>query len=187
MGFYLLYRIVEEIVNRPFEDYVEDVFYRPLGLKTMQFHPKSSIDEERLIPTEKDEVFRDQLLKGDVHDPGAAMLGGVSGHAGLFSNAHDMAVLMQMLLDGGTYGGHRFFRPETVQQFTKTQFPLDENRRGIGFDKPVINGEDLGLTCESASENSFGHSGFTGTYAWADPDNGTVYVFLSNRHPSRCL
>jgi CubicO group peptidase (beta-lactamase class C family) len=109
------------------------------------------------------------------------MLGGVSGHAGLFSSARDLAVVMQMFLNGGHYGGQHFIKKETIDQFTKTQFPLNENRRGIGFDKPIINGEDEGPTCESASSESFGHSGFTGTYAWADPENNTVYIFLSNR------
>ncbi len=184
LGFYLLFRVVELVTNQPFEKYVEQAFYKPLGLQTIQFLPTNHVTERRLVPTEDDQAFRKQLLKGDVHDPGAAMLGGVSGHAGLFSNAYDMAVLMQMLLNNGMYGGRRFFNPQTVHEFTKTQFPLDDNRRGIGFDKPVMNGEDNGPTCQDASSSSFGHSGFTGTYAWADPENGTVYIFLSNRiHP----
>ncbi|MGM0566202.1 MAG: glycoside hydrolase family 3 N-terminal domain-containing protein [Bacteroidota bacterium] len=184
LGFYLLYRAIELVTNQPFEKYVDQTFYKPLGLQTIQFLPAYHVPEKRLVPTEDDQAFRKQLLRGDVHDPGAAMLGGVSGHAGLFSNAYDMAVLMQMLLDNGTYGGRRFFNPQTIHEFTKTQFPLDDNRRGIGFDKPVIDGEDNGPTCQDASSSSFGHSGFTGTYAWADPENGTVYIFLSNRiHP----
>lgn len=181
LGFYLLYQIIENITNRPLEEYVADQFYEPLGLQTMQYLPHNRVSKDRLIPTENDEVFRHQLIHGDVHDPGAAMLGGVSGHAGLFSNARDLAVLMQMFLNGGHYGGQQFIEKETIEQFTKTQFPLNDNRRGIGFDKPVINGEDEGPTCKSASNESFGHSGFTGTYAWADPENNTVYVFLSNR------
>lgn len=184
LGFYLLYRAIELVTNQPFEKYVDESFYEPLGLQTIQFLPAHQVSENRLVPTEDDQAFRKQLLRGDVHDPGAAMLGGVSGHAGLFSNAFDMAVLMQMLLDGGVYGGRRFFNPQSVHEFTKTQFPLDDNRRGIGFDKPVMNGEEIGPTCKDASSLSFGHSGFTGTYAWADPQNGTVYIFLSNRiHP----
>jgi CubicO group peptidase (beta-lactamase class C family) len=181
LGFYLLDQIIENTANRPLEEYVSKNFYRPLGLQTMQFLPHNDFDNNRLIPTENDQIFRHQLIQGDVHDPGAAMLGGVSGHAGLFSNAHDLAVVMQMFLNGGHYGGQHFIEKETIDQFTKTQFPLNDNRRGIGFDKPVINGEYEGPTCESASSESFGHSGFTGTYAWADPENNTVYIFLSNR------
>ncbi len=181
LGFYLMYQIIENLTNRPLEVYVAENFYEPLGLQTLGYLPHYRFDKKRLIPTENDKIFRHQLIQGDVHDPGAAMLGGVSGHAGLFSNARDLAVVMQMFLNGGHYGGQRYIEKETIDQFTKTQFPLNDNRRGIGFDKPIINGEDEGPTCESASSDSFGHSGFTGTYAWADPENNTVYVFLSNR------
>jgi len=109
------------------------------------------------------------------------MLGGVSGHAGLFSNAFDMAVIMQLLLDGGNYGDRPYLEEAVIAEFTHTQFPLNGNRRGVGFDKPMLEYEEDGPTCKSASHASFGHSGFTGTYAWADPENGLVYIFLSNR------
>ena len=181
LGFYMLKQAIENLTNTPLEKYVQANFYDPLGLKTMCFNPLEQFSPKVIVPTEDDQYFRKQLLKGYVHDPGAAMLGGVSGHAGLFSNANDLAIIMQMLLQGGEYGGTSYLKWNTVNQFTKRQFPLNDNRRGIGFDKPEPEDKDLGPTCESASDNSFGHSGFTGTYVWADPDYGLVYIFLSNR------
>jgi beta-glucosidase-like glycosyl hydrolase/CubicO group peptidase (beta-lactamase class C family) len=181
LGFYLLYQAIENITNTSFDIYVRENFYEPLGLQTMGYHPRERFNINRIAPTEDDRIYRHQVIRGDVHDPGAAMMGGVSGHAGLFSNARDLAVLMQMMLNGGWYGETQYVKSSTLYQFTKTQFPLNSNRRGIGFDKPLINGEENSPVCEMASEHSFGHSGFTGTYAWADPDNQSVYVFLSNR------
>ncbi len=184
LGFYLLAEIIEDVSNHALEDFVDDYFYKPLGLKNISYLPRNKFPLTRLIPTEEDKEFRQQLIHGDVHDPGAAMLGGVSGHAGLFSSATDIAVIMQMLLQNGNYGGKEFFKEETIEEFTKCQFPLNENRRGLGFDKPLLEYEEGAAVCFSASPRSFGHSGFTGTYAWADPENGLVYVFLSNRvHP----
>ncbi|RLD83584.1 MAG: hypothetical protein DRJ02_12720, partial [Bacteroidetes bacterium] len=136
---------------------------------------------QNIIPTENDQVFRHQLLHGDVHDQGAAMLGGISGHAGLFGNAYDVAVMMEMFLNGGVYGGRHFIKPETLNDFTSYQFPEKDNRRGLGFDKPLHEYEEHRTNCRSASPESFGHSGFTGTYTWADPETGLIYVFLSNR------
>lgn len=184
LGFYLLHDALERIAKRPFEDFVADEFYNPMGLATMGYLPLKRFPLERITPTELDTVFRKQLVHGFVHDPGAAMLGGVSGHAGLFSHAHDVAVVMQMFLQGGHYGGRQYLHPETIEMFTRQQFPLDQNRRGMGFDKPFPEYDPLGPVCQSASLQSFGHSGFTGTYTWADPENGLLYVFLSNRvHP----
>jgi CubicO group peptidase (beta-lactamase class C family) len=184
LGFYLLKEAMEMISNTPFEQYTENRYYKPLGLSTMGYLPLSRFEKENIAPTEYDKKFRKQVLRGDVHDQGAAMLGGVSGHAGLFSNAMDMAVIMQMFLNGGEYGGRQYLDAGIIEEFTSTQFPLSENRRGIGFDKPMLEYMDNGPTCKSASHNSYGHSGFTGTYAWADPDNGLVYIFISNRvHP----
>ena len=116
-----------------------------------------------------------------MHDPGAAMLGGISGHAGLFSNAYDLAVILQMLLQDGSYGGKEYLSASTIKEFTRIQFPGKGNRRGAGFDKPLMNFSPDGPACKSASAQSFGHSGFTGTYIWADPANGLIYIFLSNR------
>jgi len=184
LGFYLLKEAIESISNSVFEKFTEASYYRPLGLPTMAYLPLKRFKKEMIAPTEDDKLFRKQLLQGDVHDQGAAMLGGVSGHAGLFSNAFDMAVIMQLFMNGGVYGGERYFNEELIGEFTSTQFPLNENRRGIGFDKPMLEYDEDGSTCRSVSPDSYGHSGFTGTYAWADPENGLVYIFLSNRiHP----
>jgi len=184
LGFYLLKEAIEVISNSAFEKFTEASYYRPLGLPTMAYLPLKRFKKEMIAPTEDDKLFRKQLLQGDVHDQGAAMLGGISGHAGLFSNAFDMAVIMQLFMNGGVYGGERYFNEELIGEFTSTQFPLNENRRGIGFDKPMLEYDEDGSTCRSVSPDSYGHSGFTGTYAWADPENGLVYIFLSNRiHP----
>ena len=145
------------------------------------YRPLKEFRHSQIVPTEDDKYFRHQLIHGYVHDPGAAMLGGVSGHAGLFSTAGDLAILMQMLLNGGTYGGRQYLQPATDDEFTRQQFPLNENRRGIGFDKPDPLDWERGPTCEGASPRSYGHTGFTGTYAWADPEHGLIYIFLSNR------
>jgi CubicO group peptidase (beta-lactamase class C family) len=153
-----------------------------MGLRYINYKPLSYYTKSQIVPTENDQYFRKQLLQGHVHDPGAAMLGGVGGHAGLFSNATDLAGIMQLFLNNGQYAGQQFFDKETVRYFTSAQYP--GNKRGIGFDRPSAAG---GGTCdELASQQSFGHSGFTGTLAWADPKNEVVFVFLSNRvHPSQ--
>jgi CubicO group peptidase (beta-lactamase class C family) len=173
--------IVESSTNESLDRYVNNSFYKPMGMTSACFNPRNHIKLKDIVPTENDNYFRHQLVHGYVHDPGAAMLGGVSGHAGLFANANDMAKLMQMLLQKGYYGGTQYIKPETVEQFTKQQFPLNENRRGIGFDKPLPDDRDQGPTCASATLKSFGHSGFTGTYVWVDPEYNLVYIFLSNR------
>jgi CubicO group peptidase (beta-lactamase class C family) len=126
-----------------------------------------------------DTIFRHQLVHGDVHDQAAAMLGGIAGHAGLFGTSNDMAVLLQLLLQHGFYGGKQYLKPETVTLFTQRQFK--GNRRGLGFDKPQLIPSEAGPACEEAPGSSYGHTGFTGTYIWADPDNELIIVFLSNR------
>ncbi len=181
LGFYLMKLMVEHLTNTPFDDYVYDNFYSPLGTNKLRFKPRKFFGLKQIIPTEDDKVFRHQLLHGDVHDQGAAMLGGVSGHAGLFGNAYDVAVVMQMIMDGGTYGNREFLSTANVNKFNTVYFHEDDNRRGLGFDKPLLEFEEHRSNCRSASPSSFGHSGFTGTYTWADPENGLVYVFLSNR------
>lgn len=179
LGFYFMKAVVEELAQMKLNDYVTKQFYVPLGLSHTSFLPLNRFPATDIIPTENDQDFRKQLLRGYVHDQGAAMLGGVGGHAGLFSNAYDMAVIMQMLLNNGTFGGKRYFKPETVQKFTSTWGTV--SRRGLGFDKPE-NGNGKGSpTCKSASPLTFGHTGFTGTCVWADPKYNVVYVFLSNR------
>jgi beta-glucosidase-like glycosyl hydrolase/CubicO group peptidase (beta-lactamase class C family) len=180
MGYYFLKKIIETKTFVPEERYVIKYFYAPLGLPTMGYKPRDRFDLKRIVPTELDTKFRKQLIHGDVHDPGAAMLGGVGGHAGLFSDANDLAVLMQLFMNKGEYGGTRYFDSATVSEFTKCQYCKD-NRRGIGFDKPEMNPDKDSPVCTCASYLSFGHAGFTGTLAWADPANQLVYIFLSNR------
>jgi CubicO group peptidase (beta-lactamase class C family) len=184
LGFYYIPVIVELVSNSKFDVYVEENFYNPLGLKTTCFRPLSKFPKAQIIPTEQDKDFRHQLLQGDVHDYGAALLGGISGHAGLFSNATEVAILMQLILNEGIYNGVRIFETETIKKFTSAPFIANKNRRGIGFDKPPLNENEPRMPAPSASQNSYGHSGFTGTFAWADPENQLVFVFLSNRiHP----
>ena len=161
-----------------------NLFYSPLNLRYTTFKPLEKFDVSQIVPTEDDTLFRKQLIQGNVHDPGAAMMGGVGGHAGLFSNANDLAVIMQMLLNNGEYGGEKFLSEEVIKEYTKCQFCEDDNRRGAAFDKPVRDNSD-GPTCNCISFDSFGHTGFTGTMVWADPEEEIVYVFLSNRiYPS---
>lgn len=179
LGYYLFKRYVESTLHEAIENYTNDEFYEPLGATTLGYLPRQRFAEDRLVPTEHDRYFRYQLIRGYVHDQGAAMTGGVGGHAGLFSNANDLAKLMQMYLQGGYYGGKRYLKETTLKEFTKCEFCKEDNRRGIGFDKPQISGP--GPACDCVSKLSFGHTGFTGTIAWADPDENIVYVFLSNR------
>jgi beta-N-acetylhexosaminidase len=184
LGFILFAEMIEHLTGLNIENYVNQNFFKPLGLKTMTYNPLLKFAPDRIIPTETDTLFRGQTLKGYVHDPTAAMLGGVTGHAGLFSNAADVATFMQMLLQDGSYGGIEFIRPETVREFSTTQYAGNQNRRALGFDKPSIRALESSPAAESASIQSYGHSGFTGTYAWVDPKEDLVFVFLSNRvHP----
>ncbi len=183
MGMYLLMRVVEQVSNMPFDAFLEQNFYAPLGLATMGYNPLDRFPIGRIMPTENDTLFRHQLVRGDVHDPGAAMMGGVAGHAGLFSDANDLAIIMQMLLNGGTYGGKRYLKETTISKFTACRFCTGDgkgNRRGLGWDRAQTPGT-LGPASDEASSSSYGHTGFTGTMVWTDPANGTIYVFLSNR------
>jgi CubicO group peptidase (beta-lactamase class C family) len=181
LGFYFIPQIMESLVNESFEEYVSKTFYAPLGLSTTGFLPRNRFPLTRITPTENDKIFRGQVVQGDVHDQGAAMLGGVSGHAGLFSDANDLGIIGQMLLKGGIYGNKWYLQAETIKEFTKQQFPLNNNRRGLGFDKPLPVYSSEGPACKSASPASYGHMGFTGTYIWVDPKNQLVFIFLSNR------
>jgi beta-glucosidase-like glycosyl hydrolase/CubicO group peptidase (beta-lactamase class C family) len=186
MGYYLLQEVIERQTGMPLDRYLQERFYGPLGAATLGYRPHERFSGERIAPTENDVTFRKRQIHGDVHDPGAAMKGGVAGHAGLFSSANDLAKVMQLLLNKGTYGGHRYLSEAVVEEFTKCQFCKPDgagNRRGLGWDKPV-RGKG-GPTCECVSYASFGHTGFTGTMAWADPEQRVVYIFLSNRvYPS---
>ncbi len=181
LGFILLPEIIERITGQTIDQFVDHFLFQPLGLSTMGYLPLQRFDIARITPSEHDTIWRKQVIHGHVNDPAAAMLGGISGHAGLFSNASDLAVVMQLFLNKGSYGGHHFFQERTVNDFTHIQFRENNNRRGLGFDKPSTDPEQNGPTAKSASPVSFGHTGFTGTYAWADPAENLVYVFLSNR------
>jgi len=180
LGFLFMQKIVEQTSGMPLNDFAYQNFYKPLGLPTMGYRPRERFELKRIVPTEYDIKFRKQLVHGDVHDPAAAMLGGVAGHAGLFSDANDLAVMMQMFLQKGEYGGHRYLDTAVVSEFTKCQFCKD-NRRALGFDKPETNPTKESPICDCVSYLSFGHQGFTGTITWADPEKQLVYVFLSNR------
>lgn len=170
-------KIVEKQSGKSLDQLLQEKIYSPMGLTTIGYNPLQKFGKDCIMPTENDKAFRKQTVQGFVHDPGAAMLGGVGGHAGLFSNATDLAALMQMILNKGTYGGVQYLKPEVVEEYTKAQFA--GNRRGVGFDRPNASG---GGTChELASSKSFGHSGFTGTLVWMDPQYDLNYVFLSNR------
>jgi len=179
IGYYFLKVIIEKQVNMPLEDYVQHYIYKPMGLSRMTYHPLYKFTRDEIPPTVNDTTFRRQIIWGDVNDQGAATLGGVGGHAGLFSNALDLAQLMYSLINDGKYGGVEYVKPEIIKEFTKCQY-CPKNRRGAGFDKPVRS-LDGGPTCSQVSLSSFGHSGYTGTYTWADPEHDIVYVFLSNR------
>jgi beta-glucosidase-like glycosyl hydrolase/CubicO group peptidase (beta-lactamase class C family) len=181
LGFYLCKQIIETLTDSSIYDYAYHNFYKYIGTGTLGYLPLNRFPRDRIVPTENDLVFRRQLLQGYVHDPGAAMLGGIGGHAGLFSNANDLAKIMQMYLQKGFYGGRRFISRETFDLFNTSYYHEEGVRRGLGFDKPEPDETKTGPTIPDVSASSFGHSGFTGTYTWADPESGLLYVFLSNR------
>ncbi|UKJ08303.1 glycoside hydrolase family 3 N-terminal domain-containing protein [Solitalea lacus] len=182
LSMYFMQQVVQEVSGQPLYTYLKTNFYKPLGLTTMGYNPRSFLSVNRLVPTENDRAFRHQVVTGDVHDQGAAMAGGVAGHAGLFSSANDLAVLMQMLLNEGEYGGLRYFQPETIKKFIVYQNP-EISRRGLGFDKPEVSlaERSYGSTAKEVSDETFGHTGFTGTCVWVDPKYKLTYIFLSNR------
>ncbi len=183
LPYYILKKYLEEFYGTTLDKLVQKDLYESLGANNTTYLPLEKFSKNNIVPTEEDDYFRFQKIQGYVHDQGSAMLGGVSGHAGLFSNANDVAKIMQMYLWNGSYGGKQYFSPETMQAFN-TCYYCDANvRRGVGFDKPQLG--DIGPTCGCVSMTSFGHSGFTGTFTWADPEQEIVYVFLSNRtYPS---
>ena len=181
MGFYILQHLAEKILNQPIDGFLDQNLYEPLGAYTTGYLPLVRFPIRQIAPTENDKIFRKALLIGTVHDPGAAMHGGVAGHAGLFSTANDLAKLYQMLLQEGYYGGTQYYRPETVRLFTQKQY--QNSRRGLGWDKPT--GDWKGSTGLLASPRTYGHTGYTGTCVWVDPEFNLVYIFLSNRvHPA---
>ncbi|MBM56092.1 MAG: hypothetical protein CMB32_06015 [Euryarchaeota archaeon] len=182
LGYYLFHNMFNRWFenDRAIDSLSMDWIYKPLGLTSMGFHPLKRSDKSTIAPTEDDKVFRKGIVRGTVHDPGSHMLGGVCCHAGLFSDAHDLARLGQMFLNNGVYNGYKLLDASTLNEWTKRTYPKSENRRGIGFDKKGLK-EDEGTASPLASDASFGHSGFTGTLLWVDPEYELVYVFLSNR------
>lgn len=190
LGFMLFPEIISRLTGQSYEAYLNTAFFRPMGASSIIHNPYKTHQIENIIPTEQDNDFRKQTIRGFVHDENAAMMGGVSGSAGLFATANDLAKVLQMYIQKGFYGGRRYISEKTVDEYTSVQFPRNNNRRALGFDKPYLDnsGRNLRTTypAPDASPDSFGHTGFTGTMAWADPESNLVFIFLSNRiNPSR--
>ncbi|WP_179376958.1 glycoside hydrolase family 3 N-terminal domain-containing protein [Winogradskyella wichelsiae] len=179
LPYYILKKYLEGFYDKPLSEITEDRFYKSLGANYTTYNPRKKFSLKDIVPTEIDNYYRYKEVHGYVHDMGAAMQNGVGGHAGIFSNANDVAKIMQMYLQKGFYGGKRYLKSETIDKFNYCYYCGNNNRRGIGFDKPQLG--EAGPTCGCLSMTSFGHSGFTGTYAWADPEEEIVYVFLANR------
>ncbi|WP_320053480.1 glycoside hydrolase family 3 N-terminal domain-containing protein [uncultured Acetobacteroides sp.] len=183
LGFYYFQRIIENCYHKSLDRVVDSLFFRKLGMNSTMYNPTDKVSLANIVPTEVDYTFRNQLLRGFVHDPGAALMGGVAGHAGVFSNAIDLAKLMQLYLNKGVYGGDRYFSDSTFNLFNTPQF--SNNRRALGFDKPEPDSKKESPVGKEALRLSFGHTGYTGTMVWADPTRKFVYIFLSNRvYPS---
>ncbi|NOR27863.1 MAG: serine hydrolase [Lutibacter sp.] len=178
--FYLFKKYIKDTFHLEMDVLNSRNFYKPLGATTLGYNPLGKFKKTEIVPTEIDSYFRHQTLQGSVHDMGAGMMNGVNGNAGLFANSNDVAKMMQLYLQKGYYGGKRYFESNTIDKFNYRYYAKDSVRRGLGFDKPQINPEEKAAG-DLASNSSFGHSGFTGTYTWVDPENGILYVFLSNR------
>jgi CubicO group peptidase (beta-lactamase class C family) len=182
--------IIDRLSGEEWVEYVTRNLYHKLGAYDICFNPYLKYPLHRIVPTEYDSLFRRQLLHGTVHDEGAAMLGGISGHAGLFATANDLMKLMEMYRRMGEYGGEQLISKDVMERYTRVQFPENNNRRGLGFDKPLLNNNELSdseaYPAKDAAPESFGHSGYTGTFVWMDPVNEISYIFFSNRvHPTR--
>jgi CubicO group peptidase (beta-lactamase class C family) len=190
LTFIIAPEIINKLTGRKWYEFVTDSIYKRIGAMEMGFNPYKKFPIDRIVPTEYDSLFRKQLLHGTVHDEAAAMQGGISGHAGLFSNANDLMKLMELYRRMGEYGGQQIIGRNVMEEYTKVQFPANNNRRGLGFDKPLLNNSQLSendsYPTRSASPESFGHSGYTGTFVWVDPVSEISYVFLCNRvNPTR--
>lgn len=190
LTFILAAEIIESLTDSTIDKFAPANIYRPIGAFNITYKPLEKYPRERVVPTEYDSLFRRQLLRGTVHDEGTAMLGGVSGHAGLFATGNDLLKLVEMYRRGGEYGGVRVLSSDVLKEFTRVQYPENDNRRALGFDKPLLGNDTIppeeAYPCHSASPSSFGHSGFTGTFIWVDPEQEISYVFLSNRvYPTR--
>ncbi len=183
IGFILMYRVIENITGQKLKDFANENFYSPLGAYTLGYNPLTKFQKDKIMPSEDDIIFRKQTIQGYVHDYCAALTNGANGHAGLFSNANDVAKMMQMFMFKGNYGGKKYLDEKTLNLFTECAFCENDNRRALGFDRILKTGE--GIPSKYASESSYGHSGFTGTFVWNDPENQLTYIFLSNRtYPS---
>jgi len=181
LGFILLGDLVQQVSGQSLDLFMSKHFYKPLGMDNTTFQPlQHGIDLSRIAPTENEKIFRQQQLRGYVHDPNAAAQGGVSGHAGLFSTANDLFRLCQMMLDEGRYGDKQYVTAETFNTFNSRHYAQRNIRRALGFDKPFIKGNSTHVA-PMASQRSFGHTGFTGTMIWIDPEYDLIYIFLSNR------
>ena len=190
IGFMIFPRIIESLGRKDYESYLKENFYRPLGAYSLTYRPYLYQPIERIDPTEFDASFRKELMQGYVHDESAAVLGGISGNAGLFGTINDAAKMMQMYLNYGTYGGARYISEATMKEWTSRHYEKTDNRRGYGFDKPKMMNNlkslEQAYPAPLVSDASFGHSGFTGTFAWADPKTGILFLFFSNRvYPNR--
>ena len=185
LPFYFLKFWFEDLYNKPLNILANEKIFEPLGLKRTMFNPHESISLEEIVPSERDDFFRHSKLHGYVHDEGAAMLGGISGHAGLFSNAYEVAIVLQAMIQKGSYNNQRLFSENSFNTFNYCYYCDNDNRSGVGFDKPQVEGKH-GSTFGGVSMNSFGHYGYTGSIAWADPDEEIIFIFLSNRtYPTR--
>lgn len=190
LTFLLFPEIISQLTDMPYDEYLRNIFYKPLGIKTFGFLPSTKQFTNNIVPTELDTIYRHTLTKGWVHDENASLLGGISGNAGLFGTADDLAIIMQMFLQNGNYAGKQYISEKTIKEFTRVQYQENDNRRGLGFDKPHLKNSTFLLAnaypAPEVGKNSFGHSGFTGTFVWADPEHQLVYIFLSNRvYPTR--
>ena len=185
LGFVVLPKVIENLSGLTFETFLQQKLYARLGASTLRYNPYQVEPMDKIVPTENDHSFRHELLQGFVHDETAALLGGISGNAGLFGCAGDVAKVMQLYLQNGAYGNERYISSETLKNWTSSHFQKTNNRRGFGFDKPGIQvnkhtGKER-YPSAIVSEQSYGHSGYTGTFVWADPVNELLFVFLSNR------
>ena len=190
LGFILFPQVIKDLTGQDYGKYLKKTFYSPLGASTVTYNPYKHFPPEQFVPTENDDLFRKELLQGFVHDESAAMLGGISGNAGLFGTTNDLAKIMQMYLQHGTYGGQQFLDSASLSEFTRVQYPQNENRRALGFDKPFPDNHKKkpseAYPAIDASAESFGHSGYTGTFTWVDPQKNLLFIFLSNRvYPTR--
>ena len=190
LSFLLYPKLISDISNKNYADYLQEHFYKPLDASTLGFTPKKKNFINKIVPTEIDSLFRKDITNSWVHDENAALMGGFSGNAGLFGSALDLAKMMQMYANYGYYDYKQYISKSTLKEFTRIQFPENQNRRGLGFDKPLIGNDSLPIhkahPAPEVSPESFGHSGFTGTFVWADPTHDLVFIFLSNRvYPNR--